>query len=92
MHVRLHSAGIQAECLELPFYHYGSATVKNCDAKERRAIQRQADLNRKYFASKWGFEMASDEYYRFFNSGPPPAEPELIPAETSPPDAPQPSA
>ena len=75
-HTRMHKAGIQAECLELPFYHYGSATVKNCDLKERRAIQKQADLNRKYFASKWGFEMASPAYYDFFGSEAPPAEPE----------------
>lgn len=77
MHVRLHKAGIRAECLELPFYHYGSATVKHCDVKERLAIQRQADLNRRYFAQKYGFEMASEEYYRFFNSSPPPQEAEL---------------
>ncbi len=92
MHVRLHKAGIRAECLELPFYHYGSATVKNCDNKERRAIQKQADLNRKYFAEKWGFEMASEQYYKFFNSSPPPEEPELTPVATSPSDAPQPNA
>ena len=78
-HVRLHKAGIHAECLELPFYHYGSATVKQCDFKERRAIQKQAELNRQYFAKKYGFEMASEEYYRFFGSGAPPAEPELQP-------------
>jgi GT2 family glycosyltransferase len=74
MHVRLHKAGIKAECLELPFYHYGSATVKHCDPKERLAIQRQADLNRKYFAEKWGFEMASPQYYAYFGTGAPPLE------------------
>jgi len=90
-HTRMHKAGIQAECLELPFYHYGSATVKHCDPKERRAIQKQADLNRKYFAAKWGFEMASPAYYEFFGSGAPPAEPELISTTIRPSDEQQPS-
>ena len=73
-HTRMHKVDIHAECLELPFYHYGSATVKHCDAKERLAIQKQADLNRRYFAKKYGFEMASPEYYNFFGSGAPPEE------------------
>jgi GT2 family glycosyltransferase len=73
-HVRLHQAGIKAECLELPFYHYGSATIKHCDARERLAIQRQADLNRRYFAEKWGFEMASPTYYASFGTSAPPSE------------------
>ena len=73
-HTRMHKAGIQAECLELPFYHYGSATVKHCDDKERRAIQKQAAENRRYFATKWGFEMASPEYYAFFGHDKPDAE------------------
>ena len=79
MHWRLQSAGIRAECLELPFYHYGSATVKHCDAKERRAIQKQADLNRAYFKTKYGVAGGSPEYYDHFKSGPPPEEPELQP-------------
>lgn len=78
-HVRMHAAGVHAECLELPFYHYGSATVKHCDFKERQAIQKQAELNRQYFAKKYRFAMASEDYYRFFGSGAPPAELELQP-------------
>lgn len=74
-HTRMHAAGIQAEALELPFYHYGSATVKHCDSKERLAIQRQADLNREYFKRKYGFAMASPEYYEFFATEPPVPEP-----------------
>ena len=78
-HTRMHAAGVHAECLELPFYHYGSATVKHCDFKERQAIQKQAELNRQYFAKKYGFAMASEDYYRFFGSGAPLAEPEPQP-------------
>lgn len=74
-HIRMQKAGVRAECLELPFYHLGSATVKHCDAKERLAIQRQADENRRYFAKKWGFEMASAAYYRFFGNEAPSEEP-----------------
>lgn len=71
-HVRLQKAGIRAECLDLPFYHVGSGTVKNADPGEIRRIQVQAERNREYFYKKWGFRGASDEYYQFFNNDPPP--------------------
>lgn len=82
-HWRLQSAGIRAECLELPFYHYGSATVKCCDSRERLDIQRQADLNREFFKHKWGVAGGSPEYYEHFASGPPPEEPAFTAARDS---------
>ena len=71
MHVRLQKAGIQAYCIDLPFLHHGSMTVKNADPKEVREIQIQADKNREYFKEKWGFAGASKEYYDFFGHPPP---------------------
>lgn len=65
-HLRMHRAGVHAECLELPFYHYGSATIKHCDSKERIAIQKQAQLNKEYFKAQFGFEAGSPEYYAAF--------------------------
>jgi len=70
-HVRLHNDGITAECLDLPFYHAGSATVKMATPEEQLRIHRQAEANRKYFEHKWGFKGASPEYYEFFGSSEP---------------------
>lgn len=73
--LRLYKAGIRAYCLDLPFLHHGSMTIKNADPIEIRRIQIQADKNREYFKRKWGFAMASEEYYRALGKGNPPAEP-----------------
>lgn len=72
IHLRMHRAGITAWALELPFLHYGAQTVTNADQNERKRIQKQADLNRDYFAKKYGFRMGSDEYYAAFGTGRPP--------------------
>lgn len=71
MHVRLHQAGITAECLDLPFYHIGSATVNNASPAEQRKIKTQADLNRAYFKQKHGVAGGSPEYYALFGHGAP---------------------
>src|SRR6266566_252385 len=54
MHVRLHKAGIKAYCIDLPFLHHGSMTIKNAEPAEVRKIQIQAEKNRAYFKKKWG--------------------------------------
>lgn len=69
--MRLYKAGIQAYCLDLPFLHHGSMTIKNAELSEIRKIQKQADLNREYFKKKWGFPMASEEYYAAMGKGSP---------------------
>lgn len=69
--LRLYKAGIRAYCLDLPFLHHGSMTIKNADRSEIRRIQIQADKNREYFRRKWGFAMASEEYYRALDKGGP---------------------
>lgn len=65
-HLLMYRAGIRAESLELPFYHYGSATIKHCDPRERLEIQRQSQKNKEYFKEKFGFEAGSPEYYAAF--------------------------
>lgn len=66
MHVRLYRAGIQAYCLDLPFLHHGAQTIKHSSTSEIAKIKQQADKNRNYFRSKYGFAVASEEYYAYF--------------------------
>lgn len=67
-HIRLQKAGISACCIDIPFYHVGSATINTMSPDDMHLMQDQAGLNRKYFKSKWGFEGASDEYYAQFKA------------------------
>jgi GT2 family glycosyltransferase len=80
-HCRLHQAGITAECIDLPFLHYGAATANNEDSDGQLAIHTQARLNRDYFKQKWGMEGASKEYYDFFGGGEPVSPEEEAPSE-----------
>ena len=66
MHIRLHQAGIKAWCLDLPFLHHASQTVKNADPNEQQRIYTQARLNRDYFERKWGVVPGSSQYYALF--------------------------
>ena len=66
-HVRLHRAGVEAYCIDLPFWHFGSQTIKNSPSDQADAIARQADRNREYFFRKWGFRGATAEYYAQFS-------------------------
>jgi len=72
-HLRLHRAGITAVSLELPFYHVGSATVKNADEKERERITSAAGRNKERFYQKWGVYSGTKEYYDLFGSTAPEA-------------------
>lgn len=76
-HVRLHKAGITAYCIDLPFLHYGSMTIKNAEPAEIRRIQIQAEKNREYFKKKHGMAGASEEYYKFFGNTAPDAKSEF---------------
>lgn len=69
--IRMFKAGIRAFCIDMPFLHHGSATIKNADPQEIKMIQKQADANRAYFAKKWGFPMASPEYYAYMRKDEP---------------------
>lgn len=69
-HVRLHKAGVEAYCIDLPFFHYAAGTLKSSEAEEQEKIQQQAGRNRSYFEKKWGFAGGSPEYYKFFGQVP----------------------
>lgn len=71
-HVRMSLQHICAYCIDLPFYHVGggSQTIKRATDIEAQLISEQAERNRQYFERKWGFEVASPEYYEFFATDP----------------------
>lgn len=65
-HVRLHRTGINAYCIDLPFYHVGAGTLKSSDETEAKRIKDHADKNRKLFKDLYGCEVGSQEYYAIF--------------------------
>ena len=65
-HLRLHRAGVDAFCIQLPFYHVGAATLKNATDEERQLILEQADANRVLFKEKHGVAVGTPEYYALF--------------------------
>ena len=65
-HTVAHRKGILCECIDLPFLHHGSQTVKRADEIERRRIGRQADKNREYFFQKWGKWIGTEGYDELF--------------------------
>ncbi len=71
-HVRMHRAGIEAVCIDLPFYHIGAGTIKAVSTGDAESIIERANDNREYFKSKYGCEVGSTEYYhdRFGSDAP----------------------
>jgi O-antigen biosynthesis protein len=69
MDMRMYKAGIRAYCLDLPFLHHRSSTLKNAEPAEARRIQIQADKNREYFKKKWGMVPGSPEFYQAMGKG-----------------------
>jgi len=65
-HLRMHRAGIEAYCLDLPFWHYASGSLKQTDSDDRERILKIAGQDREVFRNKWGFEMGGTEYYEQF--------------------------
>ena len=66
MHIRMHRAGVQAYCLQVPFAHVASGTMKNASNELRDAIQREADADREVFKAKYGFLPTDPEYAEEF--------------------------
>lgn len=79
-HLRMHKAGVDAYCLDLPFYHYASGTLKQADPTSRERILARAHLDREAFEAKWGFPMGTTEYYAQFTNGKEHYEQRLSPA------------
>jgi len=70
-HLRMHQAGVEAICLDLPFYHIGAGTLKNASPEDQERIQKQAGRNRAYLKQKFGVGIGSPEYYALFGHGSP---------------------
>ena len=67
MHVRMHRAGVDAKCIDVPFLHHAAATINSLPVWEREKVERQADLNRALFKREYGCEVGSEEYYGLFS-------------------------
>jgi GT2 family glycosyltransferase len=65
-HVRMHTAGIKAYTIGLPFYHVASGTLKHALEVDRKEIEAQADRDRAVFEGKWGCKIGSPEYGEIF--------------------------
>ena len=65
-HLRMHRAGINAYCLDIPFLHYACGTLKLASEEERRAIEDRAGRNRARFRETCGVEIGTPEYYALF--------------------------
>lgn len=62
-HIRCWRHGIRCICIDLPFLHVGSATIKQCDEGERARIQRGAQKNRETFRRLYGCIPGDTEKY-----------------------------
>lgn len=66
--VECHRKGIQAYSLDVPFYHVGSATLKNSDEAEQERIRKAYDHNKEVFRKKYGCVPGEPEYDALFTS------------------------
>lgn len=62
-HVRMHRKGVEAYCVDLPFYHYGAATVKRANDAEALYFMQSADRNRELFYTKYGAHIGTPAEY-----------------------------
>ena len=60
--LRMAACGIRGVQLNLPYWHHGSATWRLAPEIERKGMLRQADVDRGYFQSRWGFRVDDPEY------------------------------
>jgi GT2 family glycosyltransferase len=65
-HLRMHQAGIDAHCIDLPFQHFVSSTLKEAGEEDRQRMLARAEKDREEFRAKWGCAVGSEEYYDKF--------------------------
>jgi GT2 family glycosyltransferase len=65
-HIRMHRAGVVAGCIDVPFLHHSSSTLKSASPDDRYAIERGAEENRQRFLEKYGCLPGSVEYSAIF--------------------------
>ena len=62
-HLAMHRAGVRAVCVDLPFFHHSSSTLKNADPRESVVIRRGAIANRDKFRAMYGCIPSECEKY-----------------------------
>jgi GT2 family glycosyltransferase len=60
--LRLSSCGIIGVQLDMQYFHSGSASWRLLSQEEGRKLTDQADVDRAYFVSKWGFGVTDPQY------------------------------
>jgi GT2 family glycosyltransferase len=65
-HVRMNREGIWAGSINLEYYHYASATLRQATDEEKQEIALQADADRDEFTKKYGCRIGTAEYDRLF--------------------------
>jgi GT2 family glycosyltransferase len=65
-HVRMHRTGVNAVCIDLPFLHHGSSTIKLASPGETERIKRGAEANRQRFRATYGCLPGSEAYSKLF--------------------------
>jgi GT2 family glycosyltransferase len=67
-HLRMARADIDAYCLDIPFFHYASGTLKSVEVEDKERILEQASHDREAFEIKWGCAMGTPGYYKLFET------------------------
>lgn len=60
--LRLAACGIRGIQLDLPYWHYGSASHRLAAPGVGKGITNQADEDRRRFEAKWGFSVTDERY------------------------------
>jgi len=68
-HIRMHRAGVDAKCIDIPFLHHASATINSLPVWEKERVMKQANKNRALFKREYGCEVGSPQYYALFSEG-----------------------
>ena len=62
-HIRAARAGIELQCIDIPFYHLGGGTMKRASNKDREEYYNPGfDRSKKRFFEKWGVLPGTTEY------------------------------
>lgn len=68
-HIRCHQTGVRCVCIDVPFYHEGSATLKEASPQDSIIIQRGAQKNRDRFRQLYGcYPGETEKYDALFSS------------------------
>jgi GT2 family glycosyltransferase len=66
-HWRMKQAGVEAVCIDLPFLHYASQTVKN-NPKDAEKVAKWDGFRERYYKEKWGGMWPEEKFKEPFDS------------------------